>query len=148
MPIPDFDQHGLLPAGVVDCTLQEIGSRFGWNEHRAGLFNDLETFIMNELRPQFPEPLYCNGSFVTDKDIPNDADVVLDLRNAPDDRKWRGVQFMSQERDRILAQYRVDFWVNLPGNNDFTLFFQYVGIKTARFKGLDPHHHKGILRVL
>jgi hypothetical protein len=28
--------------------------------------------------------------------------------------------------------------VNLPGQNDFAAFFQYVGLKTARVKGLHP----------
>lgn len=148
MPIPDFDQNGLLPAGVFDCTVEKIRNRFGWNDHRKGLFNDLASFINNELRPNFSDPWYCDGSFVTDKDMPADTDVVLDLRGAADDRKWKGLSFMSGERPRLLSQYRVDFWVNLPGGNDFPLFFQYVGIKTAKFKGLDPHHHKGILRVL
>ena len=96
----------------------------------------------------FPEPIYCNGSFVTDKDIPQDVDVVLDLREAPNGRKWQGLEFMWREQNRIRSQYQVDFWVNLPGVNDFSLFFQYVGIKTAKFKGLHPNHHKGILRVL
>lgn len=148
MPIPDFDKNGLLPEGVFDCTLQEIGIRFGWNDHRTGLFTNLATFINSELHPIFPDPLYCDGSFVTDKDMPADTDVVLDLRGAPDERKWRGLVFMTQEKPRLLSRYKVDFWVNLPGGKDLSLFFQYVGIKTAKFKGLDPYHHKGILRVL
>lgn len=40
------------------------------------------------------------------------------------------------------------FWLNLPGMNNFLDFFGYVGNKTARFKGLDPSHLKGILRVV
>ena len=39
------------------------------------------------------------------------------------------------------------FWVNLPGANDFSDFFQYLGVKTARYKGLDAMHRKGILRI-
>ncbi len=148
MPIPDFDRNGLLPAGVIDCTLDEIRIRFGWNDRRMMLFNNLAAFIENEVRPSFSDPWYCDGSFVTDKDMPEDTDVVLDLSAAPNDRKWRGLDFMNREQPRLFSQYRVDFWVNLPGGNDFSSFFQYVGIKTARFKGLDPHHHKGILRVL
>ena len=147
MGIPDFDHHGLLPAGVFDCTLHEIESRFAWNTRRTGLFANFVTFLNRELRRAFPDPIYFDGSFVTDKEDPADTDVVLDLCQAPDARKWQGVQFMQQHQARVMSQYQVHFWVNLPGNNDFCAFFQYIGVKTAKFKGLDPKHHKGILRV-
>jgi len=29
MPIPALNEHGLLPAGIHDCTLDELKSRFG-----------------------------------------------------------------------------------------------------------------------
>ena len=41
----------------------------------------------------------------------------------------------------------VDFWINLPDENDFSDFFQYLGVKTARYKGLDSAYRKGILRL-
>ena len=97
----------------------------------------------------FDEPIYINGSFVTDKEYPDDIDVVLDLRDTSDGRKWKGLEFMINHKSRLLHEYRVDFWVNLPPiENDFAAFFQYVGVKTARFKGLNPKHLKGILRVV
>lgn len=37
--------------------------------------------------------------------------------------------------------------INLPGENDFSDFFQYLGVKTARYKGLDSAYRKGILRL-
>ncbi len=46
-----------------------------------------------------------------------------------------------------MGEYRVDFWVNLPGISDFSEFFQYIGVKTAKFKGLKPTYQKGILRL-
>lgn len=147
MPIPDFDSTGLLPAGIHDCTLQEMQLRFAWNTHRTGLYGKLQTFMTSELRQRFPDPVYCNGSFVTDKDLPEDTDIVLDLRLAPVARQLAGVLFMANEQPRLMAQYAVHFWIDLPGANCFSLYFQYTGIKTAQIKGLDPHHLKGILRL-
>ena len=95
----------------------------------------------------FDHPVYADGSFVTDKERPEDIDVALDLLAATDADKWRGVEFMF-ERGRIRSRYGVDFWVNLPGGNDFSAFFQYAGHKMAKFKGLDHHHRKGILRLV
>lgn len=148
MPIPEFDQRGMLPVGVYECSLAEMAARFGWNLHRQRLLRSFGDFLVHEIRNAgFPEPLYVNGSFVTDKDKPEDVDVVLDLRSASEDRKWRGLILMEKERKRFREQYDVDFWVNLPGQNNLADFFQYVGIKSAKFKGLAHTDRKGILRI-
>lgn len=147
MPIPTLEPNGLLPNGIHDCSLEDISSQFAWNDHRTGLFASFLNFIDTELKPQFPYPIFFDGSFVTDKELPDDTDVVLDLSGAPDDRKWNALIFMQQHQGRIMEVYRVHFWINLPGMNDFAAFFQYVGVKTASAKGLNPQHLKGILRI-
>ena len=147
MPIPDLNSHGLLPSGVHDCSIPEIEAQFGWNGHRAGLLSDFKICFKNEIHVNFPYPLFFDGSFVTDKENPDDIDVVLDLCNVPDSTKYQGLMFMQQNQARLMSKYRVHFWINLPGNNDFCGFFQYVGVKTAKFKGLDPKFLKGILRL-
>ena len=150
MPIPDLDRHGLLPRGVHDCTLSDIGEVFVVNPHRGGLFENLINVLHNEIWPSFDEPIYINGSFVTDKEYPEDVDIVLDLRYTSDERKWRGLVFMNTHQKRLLREHQIHFWINLPipDAGDFTFFFQYVGVKTARFKGLNPKHLKGILRIV
>ena len=56
---------------------------------------------------------------------------------------------MKNHQPRLLHEYQIHFWINLPSlGNDFAAFFQYIGVKTARFKGLNPKHLKGILRVI
>ncbi len=147
MPIPQLQQNGLLPTGVHDCSFDDIRATFTWNQHRQQLFDNFLIFVKAELRPAFPDPLYFDGSFITDKVTPDDTDVVLDLTNAPDARKWQGLQFMKDHQDRIKILYGVHFWVNLPGLKDFAAFFQYVGVKTAHIKGLHPRQTKGILRI-
>jgi hypothetical protein len=96
---------------------------------------------------EFSEPVYVDGSFVTDKETPDDVDVVLDMRRASDDRQFLAFRSCRQGRDRFRRVYSVDFWINLPDENDFSDFFQYLGVKTARYKGLDSAHRKGILRL-
>ncbi len=147
MPIPTFEPNGLLPTGVHECSLDDISEQFTWNEHRSGLFVRFLRFLEAELRPEFPYPIFFDGSFVTDKEFPDDTDVVLDLSLATDDRRWHALMFMQAHQRRIMEVYRVHFWINFPGENDFAAFFQYVGVKTASAKGLNPLHLKGILKV-
>jgi hypothetical protein len=147
MPIPILEPSGLLPTGVHECSLDDINDQFTWNDHRTDLFTRFLNFLEAELKPQFPYPIFFDGSFVTDKELPDDTDVVLDLSSAPDDRKWHALLFMQAHQKRIMEVYRVHFWINLPGANDFAAFFQYVGVKTANARGLKPLHLKGILRV-
>lgn len=91
--------------------------------------------------------MYVDGSFVTDKKVPEDVDVVLDMTRATREGRLSALNFMVAEQGRLRQDYSVHFWINLPGDNDFSDFFQYLGVKTARHKGLDPSHRKGILRL-
>lgn len=150
MPIPELNHNGLLPRGVHDCTLEEIAGSFAENPHRVRLFRNLVACLEQEIRPAFVHPIFVDGSFVTDKVEPEDVDIVLDLKRASDDQKWQGLMFMSVQQHRFLNEYNVHFWVNFdtPDSSDFTVYFQYIGNKTARTKGLDPRHLKGILRIV
>lgn len=147
MPIPALDGHGLLPAGIHDCSVEEMRASFGWNEHRQKLICGFTHFLSIEIWGVFDYPVYADGSFVTDKKCPNDIDVALELRGASDAESWRGLVFMEEHQARIREQYKVDFWINFRSANDFVAFFQYAGHKTAKFKGLESRHPKGILRV-
>ena len=153
MPIPGLNQNGLLPRGVHDCTLDEIAGSFARNPHRKRLFQNLVACLEQEIRPVFVHPIFVDGSFVTDKDEPEDIDIVLDLKETSDEQKFRGLMFMADvhegEAKSIFRTYNVHFLVNVdaPGFPDLSSFFQYVGIKTARIKSLDPRHLKGILRI-
>ena len=150
MPIPSLDNHGLLPSGVYDCTLQEIGDVFATNKHRGRLFDNLLSCLRNEIRPIFDSPIYINGSFVTDKEHPEDIDIAVELDGVSDNKKWEALIYMHTHQDRLLTVYQIHFWINFasPEANDFSKYFQYIRAKTARLKGLNPKHLKGILRIV
>ena len=92
-------------------------------------------------------PSMLMAASVTDKGQPDDVDVVLDLQRSSDERQRKGQELMTENQTRFLEKYRVHFWINFTGDSDFSAFFQYIGAKTARFKGLNPRHLKGILRI-
>ncbi len=78
--IPPFTKTGLLPAGEHLATWDEIVAHYGTNSHRlrllAGLFEAIQA-----LQTAQSEWILINGSFVTDKEYPNDIDACYDDQN-------------------------------------------------------------------
>jgi hypothetical protein len=73
VPLPDFDQHGVLPPGVHVATWAEIYERYGHNGHRRRLLNGLELALASLKRAGCGRA-YLDGSFVTAKQLPQDFD--------------------------------------------------------------------------
>ncbi|HZH44275.1 MAG TPA: hypothetical protein VEY50_09360 [Lysobacter sp.] len=152
MAIPPFSDHGLLPAGVWDCKLEEAGSALCWNQHRQHLWKNFERFLAEKINGQLPKgtPLWIDGSFVRRKEFPDDIDVVIDLTSLVDDlaaiRKALEIRIA---HEAIKKSYRVDAWARHPViPNDLAAYFQYAGAKCAAELSINnPKHPKGILRV-
>jgi len=148
--IPPLDEHGLLPQGTHDCTLEDIVEKFCWNEHRKKLFNGLCGFLENEWKPRGIRcPVYIDGSFTRSKNLPNDIDVVIDMSDF-DSGKAAVVAFeMHLNHDRIKETYSTDAWVYHPSFPwDIVAFFQYTGDKAAAELCIaDKKRPKGILRI-
>lgn len=147
MPIPNLDAHGLLPAGVHNCTLMEIEAVFAGNVHRRRLYRGFASCFKDELRARFAAPILVDGSFVTSAEAPNDVDVVLDAMQASREDQRQCLRFWSSHRRRLMSEYRVDLWPNLPGGEDMAAFFQGMRARDAKFADLNEHHRKGILRI-
>jgi hypothetical protein len=149
MPIPAFDDVGLLPDGVHDCQLAEIQERFTWNERRVAIWAGFLLLLQELAAINMLYPLYIDGGFVTDRDDPSDVDLALDLCNgAPVEHQRDALFHFHQRHAAIHQEMRVDYYPNLPGSpHDFRQFFQYVGLRTAMSKRLPPQARKGILRV-
>ena len=147
MPIPKLDVHGLLPAGVHDCTLMEIETVFARNAHRRRLYRDFASCFEDELRSRFAAPILVDGSFVTSAEEPNDVDVVLDVLGVSREDRKQCLKFWNLHRKRLMSNYRVDLWLNLSGGEDMAAYFQGMRARDAKFADLDEHHRKGILRI-
>ena len=146
MPIPALNPHGLLPQGTHDCTLPEIEDAFAWNDDRRLLLQKFRDCLAKEIRSRFTEPIYVDGSFVTDKEQPNDIDMALDLTASSVGRQQQGRKFMGHQ-DRLMSVYRVDFWIDVPGQRRLRDFFRAIGGEAASAKGLRSEDSKGILRI-
>ena len=75
--IPDFRNDGYLPEGLFLASEAEVTFRFGTsNRRRRRLVHRVRRWI--ELARQVRAPrLFVDGSFITAKSEPNDADAVI-----------------------------------------------------------------------
>lgn len=149
MPIPNFTEYGLLPQGIHSCNFMEAENFFCTNDRRRTIWQGLRNAILEMHSYQLTGgALLVDGSFVTDKNIPNDVEVIYDVTNidAPIERA-KAILFFQEKHEFLKDNYYVDWYPNLPDNNDFSLFFQYIGEKTAATKNLPPKTLKGILRI-
>jgi len=146
MPIPPLNDEGYLPAGVHDCTLDEIGERFGRfqdTDRRVKLFESLRTYVQALRRTDFGVALIVDGGFVTGKSTPSDIDLILLTRSG-----WRMPKSMPPIQYNLISTRWVrtrrgfDLFV-APEDSDacreWVEFFQ-------RERGR-PEIRKGILRV-
>lgn len=147
MSIPNFTEKGLLPKGVHSCSLDEAREYFATNTHRKKLWEDFLRFLKEIKNKGLTGDLFIDGSFVTDKEEPNDIEVTLDVKNESVDQQKKAIIVFCLHHNSYKQDYNVDFYPTLPSQNDFTLFFQYVGEKTAATKQLSANDLKGILKV-
>lgn len=78
--IPDFLKNGNLPAGIHWSTIAEIEDKLCFSLKRKTLFNNFKKAILH-LKKAGCEYVYLDGSFTTNKEIPNDIDVCWDMNN-------------------------------------------------------------------
>ena len=149
MPVPPLTSAGLLPVGVHDATLDEIGEAFGKaNDARAALFASLTVFC-GELAAfgSLIKGVYVDGSFVTSKPVPGDIDLVVvhdeDDFPAIDDHPQAEYLF----EDRAEERYGFDLFVDFD-TTTMVQFFQRVSTEFALEHGLAAGHRKGIIRVV
>ena len=76
MGIPPLQENGELPPGEHQASVDQVERLFGCStERRKSLMRGLRDAISN-LASSGVRKLWINGSFVTDKDDPNDIVVV------------------------------------------------------------------------
>lgn len=146
--VPQLSARGLLPAGVHDCDLDEIEAMFCVNDHREALWASFGRFLRWMTGKPKVQFLYVDGSFTTDKPLPGDIDVIVDLSGAAQNDIITWAQIWAREHDLIKQLHRADFHLSRAGQKEGMVeFFQRVGIKDGMSRGIAPATRKGILRV-
>jgi hypothetical protein len=79
--LPPFTDTGVLPPGVHLATWDEVEERFGGSARREALLDGLLEAATN-IRAAGARIIWLDGSFVTDKEEPDDWDGVWDPSNS------------------------------------------------------------------
>lgn len=80
--LPKFTKEGFLPQGIWDCEIEAFISRFAIfqkTDRRVLLFSKLEELLAEISKIDFIKEVIIDGSYVTQKDAPNDIDIILVL---------------------------------------------------------------------
>ena len=146
MPIPNLNEQGLLPPGIYDCSVEEIGERFGTfqsTDHRPRLYEKLQAFLQQVRSINLANAVILNGSFVTGKADPNDIDLILVLPSSHDLRAdLAPMAYNVLSRRRVSRRYGFDVLVARESTREYT---EYT-TDFQRVRG-QPHLQKGMLRI-
>ncbi|MDO9223658.1 MAG: hypothetical protein Q7U20_08115 [Caulobacter sp.] len=127
----------MAEAAMVLCT----------SDHRAAIWAGLEGFIAWSAYLPEPTAIYVDGSYVTDKPVPGDVDVVVDISGCDAAGQAQWLQAWADNHSHVKLAYHVDFYPLVGHGNDFVAFFQYVRAEEALRRGIGLNVRKGILQV-
>lgn len=137
----------MLPPGIWDCTLAELEAAFGIDAHRRALLDRLRRFLAE--KADLPHaPLLIDGSFVTDKHLPKDIDVCVDLDALPPDQRlpWERIFFAEKW---YLEKEGIDYWFRSPDFPEDISETEFPRVKAidAERLNLPKDIRKGFLRL-
>lgn len=146
--IPSFNALGLLPPGVYSCNLVAFERVFAFNARRQQLFESLQRCLQLMHQAGLTGAVLLDGSYATDKENPADIELTLDVRRQPRIAQDKALIFYARSHAE-LDTTGIDWYPTMPDNagNDFTMYFQYVGEKTAATKRCNAKDLKGILKL-
>jgi hypothetical protein len=143
MPIPALEHDGLLPAGIHDCSLDELRAVFGafqGNDQRPRLFARLEAFITDVRASGLVRYVLVDGSFVTSKPDPNDIDLILVVKAGHDfGADLQPSQYNVISKIRVRKRFGFDMVAVREETLEFdeaATFFQQVRYQPAMKRGI------------
>jgi hypothetical protein len=151
LPIPNFVTGGILPTGIHDCDLSEIESVFVYNNRRQFIWQSLTSYF-SQIKSVSDIDIICiDGSFVTNKEEPNDVDIVVEFS---DYGRLRDLSMSIPDlfmRQIVREKFGIDllpfFHYPLSDKNDIREFFQLLRPQEAIDRGVSAGTKKGILRI-
>jgi len=144
--LPSLNEHGDLPAGIYDCTLEEVRGRFGGfqgSDRRSKLWTSFVEFIGEAKTSGLFEELLLDGSFVTGKPDPNDIDIIMVVPRSHDfGADLPSHQYNLLAEQRVRRRFGFDIVVVKSGTDNLAQALEFFA--QVRQK---PGLRKGLLRI-
>jgi hypothetical protein len=141
--IPPFNEHGWLPDGIHDCTLDEAAARFGTfqnTDRRPLLWTRFAEFIAEAKACGLLETVLMDGSFVTATPAPNDIDIVIVVSANHDfEVDFTPSEYNVLSKRRVNVRFGLDLLVARANSEEYrryVAFFQQVPLEPGRKKGI------------
>jgi len=117
--------QGHLPRGIHHATWEEFEKRFGHNENRRQLLEGLK-LLLSHLKSVDCRCLYVDGSFVTEKETPNDYDACWDVEGGKVEKLDKVLLSFSDEGKHAMREGDIRPGSCSPAEKDSTYleFFQ------------------------
>ncbi|MDQ3131609.1 MAG: hypothetical protein M3Q99_12720 [Acidobacteriota bacterium] len=142
--LPNYDENEFLPEGVWDCSLEELQTCFAAfrrSDRRLKFFAELEKFLAEIIKTNWVKEIIIDGSFVTEKEEPNDIDIILALHKSTANIETPFWIENTLDRTRLAKKYKFDVMVVLDQSRKYQVnldFFQQVRQSDLR---------KGVVRL-
>lgn len=144
--IPAFNEHGCLPEGIYDCTMEEAAQRFGVfqsSDRRPQLWDQFTEFIREAESCRLIEAVLLNGSFVTAENDPNDIDLVVVVSSDHDfSAEFQPSEYNVLSKRQVHRRFGFDLLVARSESEEYRRYLEFF--KQVR---LEPGRKKGILRI-
>lgn len=120
--IPPFNEQGLLPDGIHDCTIEEAAERFAGfqgSDRRPQLWARFIEFMREAKACNLVEAVLVDGSFVTARAEPNDLDLVLVVSANHDfSADFQPSEYNVLSKRRVNQRYGSTFWSRVPSRRN------------------------------
>ncbi len=138
--IPPFVENGILPAGMHLCTFAEVVERFGNNEHRQHLCQQIHIFLERARGCGFVG-LIIWGSFPTGEPEPGDLDLMFVTLPGVSKDNVSAACAELLESDKSRERFGHDFLQCTNDADVLEYFTRYLGYDNRIDK------QKGVLRL-
>jgi Family of unknown function (DUF6932) len=144
--IPAFNEHGCLPEGIYDCTMDEAAQRFGVfqsSDRRPQLWDKFIEFMSEAESCTLIDAVLLNGSFVTAENEPNDIDLVVIVSSDHDfSAEFQPSEYNVLSKREVHRRFGFDLLVARSGSEEYLHYLEFF--QQVR---LEPGRKKGILRI-
>lgn len=112
--MPPFTDRGYLPPGTWPMVWSDFWNVYGYNNRRANLLAGLRLALIL-LANAGCDSVYIGGSFVTDRERPNDIDGCFDGMAIDLNSLDPVFQDHQQQQARFRCELRIDFMSQIEG---------------------------------